>query len=589
MDSTEEMAPVTETEVTCDYLIVGAGTACLSFVDTLLDLRNDITFVIVDRNSDPGGHWTKAYPFVRLHQPSCSYGVRSLPLGKLDKNGKEVYDTDERATAKEICEYYEKVVKNLVATGRVRTYFNSNYEGEATDTDGSISKIHSDPASKVTHIIRNQNGVLIHVKCTKLVRSESNVIVPSMRTGVPFPVDKSVVNTIPLNELPKYIGKTQQKYLVIGAGKSGIDALIYLLEDAKVDPDQITWIVSQSAWYFMRDGIALTPKPGKSFWKNATKVFFEPLGAAKSADEAFLLMEKAGSLGRVHPDDGHFPRVFRGANMTYTDLANLRRIKNVLKNMGRVTSITSNEIIFQNGAHSVPFSPIDTLVVDCMTEDTYGYFSFEEDFQFFNPHKIRLGPAVAIFNPSHTSTMIAFLEAEFSDSAAGDAVKNSFCCFPRGRELKKNSTQQLLMLYFYYESKTNLNFGKYKPYSRFVLGDRTDMFQPDHHGGLLGLLWAFFGPTKLHKKTETFVERMENGSLEDFPIGTLTGANEVDPEKFKAVKRKIPKVASSKSTTANAKKSIDNGDLPKKKKGLGSLFCCRTADGIQTNMHYLFL
>ncbi len=25
----------------------------------------------------PGGHWTRAYPFVRLHQPSAYYGVNS--------------------------------------------------------------------------------------------------------------------------------------------------------------------------------------------------------------------------------------------------------------------------------------------------------------------------------------------------------------------------------------------------------------------------------------------------------------------------------------------------------------------------------
>ncbi len=32
---------------------------------------------IVDRNDQPGGHWTTAYPFVRLHQPSAYYGVNS--------------------------------------------------------------------------------------------------------------------------------------------------------------------------------------------------------------------------------------------------------------------------------------------------------------------------------------------------------------------------------------------------------------------------------------------------------------------------------------------------------------------------------
>lgn len=40
----------------------------MSFVDTLI-AESDATVVIVDCNHAPGGHWTTAYPYVRLHQP----------------------------------------------------------------------------------------------------------------------------------------------------------------------------------------------------------------------------------------------------------------------------------------------------------------------------------------------------------------------------------------------------------------------------------------------------------------------------------------------------------------------------------------
>ena len=67
----------------CDYLVVGAGTCGMSFIDTIFTENSSATVILVDRNDRPGGHWTTAYPFVRLHQPSGSYGVNSERLGKV--------------------------------------------------------------------------------------------------------------------------------------------------------------------------------------------------------------------------------------------------------------------------------------------------------------------------------------------------------------------------------------------------------------------------------------------------------------------------------------------------------------------------
>ncbi|MBX9608337.1 MAG: NAD(P)-binding protein [Gammaproteobacteria bacterium] len=63
-----------------DYLVVGAGAAGMAFTDALLS-HCDADVVMVDRRHAPGGHWHDAYPFVRLHQPSATYGVDSRPLG----------------------------------------------------------------------------------------------------------------------------------------------------------------------------------------------------------------------------------------------------------------------------------------------------------------------------------------------------------------------------------------------------------------------------------------------------------------------------------------------------------------------------
>ena len=51
----------------------------MAFIDTLVSDKQ-ARVVLVDRNHQPGGHWTTACPFVRLHQPSALYGVDSLNL-----------------------------------------------------------------------------------------------------------------------------------------------------------------------------------------------------------------------------------------------------------------------------------------------------------------------------------------------------------------------------------------------------------------------------------------------------------------------------------------------------------------------------
>jgi cation diffusion facilitator CzcD-associated flavoprotein CzcO len=69
-------------QLTCDYLVVGAGAAAIAFIDTLLTRHpsTSIKIVLVDKNPIPGGHWVNAYGYVRLHQPSIVYGVASRQL-----------------------------------------------------------------------------------------------------------------------------------------------------------------------------------------------------------------------------------------------------------------------------------------------------------------------------------------------------------------------------------------------------------------------------------------------------------------------------------------------------------------------------
>ena len=56
------------------------------------------------------------------------------------------------------------------------------------------------------------------------------------------------------------IGTSWKKYLIIGAGKTGLDAILYLL-DKGVNRDKIHWVISNDCWflnrsYFVPDKIA---------------------------------------------------------------------------------------------------------------------------------------------------------------------------------------------------------------------------------------------------------------------------------------------------------------------------------------------
>jgi len=66
---------------------------------------------------------------------------------------------------------------------------------------------------------------------------------------------------MPLNDLPK-VTKSPTGFVVIGGGKTGIDACIWLLEN-NVDPDKITWIMSRDAWLIDRR----TTQPSEEFFE----------------------------------------------------------------------------------------------------------------------------------------------------------------------------------------------------------------------------------------------------------------------------------------------------------------------------------
>ena len=80
--------------------------------------------------------------------------------------------------------------------------------------------------------------------------------------------------------------------MVIGAGKTGLDALLFLL-DQKVDPDKIFWIVSNDYWYFNRDFAEID-----NIYESVSGQFDGVL-KSESLEEMYENYEKAGLFMRI--------------------------------------------------------------------------------------------------------------------------------------------------------------------------------------------------------------------------------------------------------------------------------------------------
>ena len=321
-----------------DYLIIGAGAMGMAFADTVLT-ESDKTVLIVDMHHRPGGHWNDAYPFVTLHQPSAYYGVSSKELskGRIDEMGlnKGLHDL---ATGPEIMAYFDEVMRyQFLPTGRVTYLPTCKYEG-----DGKISALMSDQTYQVK--VREKVVDATWLKTT----------VPSTHTPN-FEIAEGV-KLIPLNDLPK-VTEQPSNYVVVGGGKTGIDAVIWLLEN-HVHPDMIRWVRPRDAWLMDR----ANTQPSDEFFMatmGAQAAQMEAIAKSDSLKDLFDRLESSGVFVRI--DTSIRPEMMHGATISQAELEELRRVKDVIR-MGRIQRIETDHIILVKG--TLKTTP-DTLYVDC--------------------------------------------------------------------------------------------------------------------------------------------------------------------------------------------------------------------------------
>ncbi len=377
-------------ELSTDYLIAGSGAVGMAFADVILS-ETDANIILVDRYPKPGGHWNVAYPYVTLHQPSAYYGVSSVELSKglTDKVGLNKGLAD-LASGAEVLAYYDDVMRHqFLPTGRVQYFPMCDYE-----TDGRFK-------CRLT-------GDTYSVSYNKLVDATF------LKTSVPathtpnFDIDPGV-NFIPLNDLTK-VTEAPDRYVIVGAGKTGIDAVLWLLEN-RVDPDMITWIMPRDAWLLDRENT----QPSSDFFTStmgAQAGQFESIVNSTSIEDMFDRLEACGYFLRI--DKNVRPKMFHGATISRMELEQIRRVKNIVR-LGRVKRIAVDEISLDEG--QIKTTP-NTLHVDCSA----CAISNVETKPIFQGDLITL-QMVRSYQPVFSAAAIAHIEA----TRDGDDEKNRLC------------------------------------------------------------------------------------------------------------------------------------------------------------------
>jgi len=378
-----------------DYLVIGTGATAMAFVDTLLSEQADATVLVVDRHHRPGGHWNDAYPFVRLHQPSESYGVasRELSQGIKDSGGFNagMYGL---ASGAQVLAYFDHVMQQrFLPSGRVRW------------TPMTEHRVDADGRHRVTSLTSSESRV-VTVRKKVVDGTHAQTAVPS--THAPKYDVATGVTCVAPNRLPE-IRRPYAAYTVVGSGKTGMDAILWLLENG-VPASRIRWIMPRAAWYFNRANF----QPGVENYERSIGSIIgqmEAMASASSIADLFDQLERRELLLRL--DKAVQPSTFRCAIVSLTELEELRRITDVVR-LGHVQAITPTRIVLDEGSIT---ADQDTLYVDCSACAIVA----PPPVPVFDRDRINL-LMVRTCQPLFSAALIAYVESHVSDQAEQNAL-----------------------------------------------------------------------------------------------------------------------------------------------------------------------
>jgi hypothetical protein len=395
------------TPLETDYLVIGTGATAMAFVDTLLDEQPDATVLMVDRLHRPGGHWNHAYPWVRVHQPSAWYGVasRELASGEKDKVGLNA-GLYSMASGAEVLAHFDQVMQQrFLPSGRVRWLPMTDYQAGPDGTHRLASLV---------------GGEVQTVRVRRRVVDGTHARTEVPATHAPRYTVAPGVDCIPINELAA-LRRPRAHYTVVGSGKTGIDACLWLLAHG-VAPSRIRWVMPRDAWFLDRANF----QPGLENFERNMGYSLDQFGAiaeAATPADLFARLEAKGALLRLDPTIE--PTTYRCCTVSRDELDLLRRIVDVVR-LGRLQAIEPTRIVLDKGA--LPANP-DTLYVDCSASAIQPL----PGLPVFDGARINLF-MVRFCQPLFSAALIAFVESRVDD----DAERNALCAVVPSPEVPRD-------------------------------------------------------------------------------------------------------------------------------------------------------
>jgi hypothetical protein len=376
--------------MTADYVIVGAGAVGMAIADTLV-AESEASVVLLDRRAEPGGHWNDAYPFVRLHGPSATYGVNSMPLGqgRVDASGLN-QGHHELASGAEIRDYYGRVLRErLLASGRVRWLPLHEVDGQGV----AVSLV-------------NGRRTALRARRRWVDATRADTQVPATH-GPRFAVEEGVRCLTPAELVQRFDPRAE--HVIVGGGKTAMDTALWLLQQG-VDPDAIAWIRPREAWLLNRAKVQPAP-PFALPTLDAIVGELEIARDAASLPALFEGLEAARLLQRIDP--AVEPSMYRCAIVSEAELAQLRRIRRVHR-LGHVRTAQRRRIVLEHG--ELPSSP-QAVLVHCSAG---GLPRGPMEPMFQGP--LLVPQYVRRCSPSFSAAFVAHLELSPMDDATRNAL-----------------------------------------------------------------------------------------------------------------------------------------------------------------------
>ena len=222
---------------------------------------------------------------------------------------------------------------------------------------------------------------------------------------------------VPPNRVDPHAGD-ERTYIVIGAGKTGIDTCLHLLEHG-VPSSRIRWVVPRDAWFLDRANMRPGPSHATASLQSVA-AHYEALATYDTLDGLFDRLEASGVVHRLDPTVR--PTKSRGAIVSRGEMARLRTIDGIVR-QGHVVAVEPTRVVLERGAFEVPSG---TVFIDCSASAVRTPSSLP----VFEGDLLRL-LMVSWGQPLFSAGLCAFLESQPLD----DTERNALCqpvVFPDG-------------------------------------------------------------------------------------------------------------------------------------------------------------